>query len=207
MKAPTALASRFSLLPVVAAVVAITVAAPCAEDAPPRGSLLLLHYQWKHDTLTLVDSKRVPAAVKIRRSSRLPVAPKPSWVEDAPRSPFSYELVGAKGNPIAVRFLQDPGMQHVEYQGAGDATLRREEHRVDSADIFLRVPEADAKTIRFFRHTPALGPVAPGNGAANGNPAAKTGAAQGPVTPVGTVTPLGPVAPATKTLLAEFPLE
>ena len=190
MKAPTALAS------LLAAFALLSVAVPRAEDAPPRGSLLLLHYQWKHDTLTLVDSKRVPAAVKLRRSARLPVAPKPSWVEDAPRSPFSYELVGAKGNPIAVRFLQDPGMQHVEYQGAGDATLRREEHRVDSSDIFLRVPEADAKAIRFFWHTPAIGPMAPVNGAATGVPAAKSGAAA-----------QGPVAPATKTLLAEFPLE
>ncbi len=169
-------------------------AGPRADEAPaPHGTLLLLHYQWKHDTLTLVESQRVAAAVKVRRSSRLPVAPKPSWVDDAPRSPFSYELLGAQGNPIALRYLEDPGVKHVEWQGKGDATLRREEHRVDSADIFLRVPEVEAKTIRFFRNAPAIGPALPAGKVPGAAP--KSGVAQ------------GPTAPASRALLAEFPLE
>lgn len=164
-------------------------AAIAGEGEPvPRGSLLLLHYQWKHDTLSLVESKRVPAFTKIRRSSRIPTAPKPSWVEADPHAAFSYELLGAQGNPISTRYLEDPGVQRVEFQAPGDKTLRSEERHLDSADVFVRIPEPDARVIRFFRHTPAMGPITPPGAAAKA-------AAQ------------GPASPATKTLLAEFPLE
>lgn len=159
-----------------------------ADEPVPRGSLLLLHYQWKHDTLSLVDSKRVPAFTKIRRSSRIPAAPKPSWIDAEPHAAFSYELLGAQGNPISIRYLEDPGIQRVEYQAPGDKTLRSEERRLDSADVFVRIPEPDARVIRFFRHTPAIGPLTPPGAAAK-------------------ATAQGPTSPATRTLLAEFPLE
>lgn len=167
---------------------ALSAAIAGTGEPVPRGSLLLLHYQWKHDTLSLVSSERVPAFTKIRRSSRIPIAPKPSWVDADPHAAFSYELLGAQGNPISMRYLEDPGIQRVEYQAPGDKTLRSEERRLDSADVFVRIPEPDARVIRFFRHTPAMGPITPPGAAAKS-------------------TAQGPTSPAVKTLLAEFPLE
>jgi hypothetical protein len=164
---------------------ALSLAAVRADEPAPRGSMLLLHYQWKHDTLSLVESKRVPAFTKVRRSSRAPAAPKPSWVDADAHGAFSYELLGANGNPITTRFLQDPAVQRVEYQAPGDATLRSEERKLDSADVFLRIPDPDARVIRFYRHTPAIGPVVP----------------------LGKASAQGPSTPAMKSLLAEFPLE
>lgn len=155
-----------------------------AEDAVPKsGTLLLLHYRWRHDTLKLIESQRVKAAVKVSRSRNRDA--RDQGTETA-RSPFSYEVISADGSLIAIKYLHDPGLRQVEVQDRGEHQLHREQSPVDSSDIFLRVPEPDAKAIRFYRHgTPG--------------PAAKRseGAAAG----------LGPEPAPSKTLIAEFPLE
>jgi hypothetical protein len=169
--------------------------AAAAEEPAPRGSLLILHFRWKHDSLSLLDSRRVPAAVKTSRAAARARSAGPGRVDPAPASPFGYELVDSAGNAIAERFLDDPGVKHVEFQAPGDKTLRREERKLDSADVFVRVPEAGAKSIRFYRHRPAMGPEASMVPGPDREAMRKAGAAQ------------GPEAPAARTLLAEFPLE
>jgi hypothetical protein len=160
----------------------------------PKGALLLLHYRWRHDSLTLIDSRRIPAAVKVSRLSPEKRARGREAAGGEPRSAFSFELLDADGRRISTRYLRDPGLRRVEYQEKGQRGLKTQEERVDSADIFLRIPEADAKTIRFFRHD---GPHAQSHTAkATATTAGHSGApAQDPE-------PL----PA-KSLVAEFPLE
>jgi hypothetical protein len=155
-----------------------------AGPASPK-STLFLHYRWHKDSLELVESKRIRAAVKPSRLSKEARARRLAEALERPHTPFSYDLIGPDGKRIATRYLDDPGVRYVEYQEKGDATLRRQEERVDSADIFLQVPEAEAKTIRFFRHAPP-----PKN--ESGKPLAKT---------------LGPAPLPAKTQIAEFPLE
>lgn len=104
-----------------------------------------------------------------------------------PRSPFSFELLDAEGKWIATRYLRDPGIRRVEYREKGLRALKVQEESVDSSDIFLRIPEADAKTIRFHRHAEHFSPSGP----SAPKPASKASA-----------NPL-----ASKSLVAEFPLE
>jgi hypothetical protein len=169
---------------------------------PSKGSMLLLHYRWQHDVLTLIESQRVPAAVKPSRSSPEKRARILAATGEEPRSAFSYELLGADGKRISTRYLQDPGLRRVEYQEKGQRGLKSQEERVDSADIFLRIPEADAKTIRFFRHadpsfpSASSAPKAAPNGSAKGSASGETG---GPVQ--------GPEPLPSKSMVAEFPLE
>jgi hypothetical protein len=165
----------------------------------PKGSMLLLHYRWRHDSLALITSERVPAAIKLSRSSPEKRARNLAATDGEPRSAFSFELLGADGKRISTRYLQDPGLRRVEYQEKGQRGLKSQEERVDSADIFLRIPEADAKSIRFFRHADPSSPSAPKaspDGTAKGSASGGTGSpVQGP----------GPLP--SKSMIAEFPLE
>jgi hypothetical protein len=172
-------------IPGLLGVLAAASLATAGDTSPLKrpGTLLIVHYRWKRDSLTLVESQRVPAKVKISRLTPDRLALHEAQSTEVPRSPFSYELMGADGKRIAVRYLQDPGIRRVEYQEKGERTLRTQVENVDSADIFLRIPEPDAQAIRFYRHAPPRAKAAPKAGV------------QGPQ-------PL----PA-KTLLAEFPLE
>jgi hypothetical protein len=163
----------------------------------PKSSMLLLHYRWQRDSLTLIKSERVPAAIKPSRSSPEKRARGPATGEE-PRSAFSFELSGADGKRISTRYLRDPGLRRVEYQEKGRRGLKSQEERVDSADIFLRIPEADAKTIRFFRHgEPASlsppSPPSPSKAGANGT--------------AGGASMQGSEPRPAKTMVAEFPLE
>lgn len=165
----------------------LTFASPAAADPdPPKGTLLLLHYRWQRDTLTLVESSRVPAAVKRSRLSAEKRAGREARQSLGPPTGFSFELLNAEGKSISTRFLPEPGTRRVEYQEKGEHALRSQVERVDSADIFLRIPETDAKTIRFYRHQPPRA-----NSAGQGT----TG-----------VPAQGPEAAPPRTLIAEFPL-
>jgi hypothetical protein len=168
--------------------------AMAADPAPPTGGMLLLHYRWRHDSLTLVESRRVPAAAKQsrlsaekRRGESAPGRAAPPY-QGAPTG-FAFELFGADGKRISGRFLQDPGIRRVEYQEKGEHVLRSQEERVDSADIFLRIPEADARTIRFYRHHAPRAHLAQG------------GVASASAAPV-----QGPEAAPARSLIAEFAL-
>jgi hypothetical protein len=127
------------------------VAGAAGKDSS-QGTLLFLHYRWIRDSLTLVESKRIPAKVKPSRLAAKLAGEAPG---SGPRSGFSYDLLGADGGKLATRFLAEPGLRRVEFQEKGDPTLRSQEQRVDTTDIFLRIPEAEAKRIRFHRHAPA----------------------------------------------------
>jgi hypothetical protein len=144
-------------LPALALALLTLANAMAADPDPPTGGMLLLHYRWRHDSLTLVEGRRVPAAVKPsrlsarkRRGESAPGRETPPY-QGAPNG-FGFELLDADGKRISGRFLQDPGIQRVEYQEKGEHVLRSQEERVDSADIFLRIPEADARIIRFYRY-------------------------------------------------------
>ncbi|GEM_PF-2704445 len=175
----------------------------------PQGTLLLLHYRWRHDSLTLVESSRISAAVKLSRITPEKRARGIGWAEEGPRSGFSFEVLGPDGKRLASRFLQDPGERRVEYQVKGEHVLRSQVERVDSSDIFLRIPEAEASTIRFYRHTPdgiPAGNTSVGSAAGNvaGNAAGKaaesvSGKSAGPVVQ-------GPKPMEAKTLIGEFAL-
>lgn len=156
--------------------------AMAADPVPSNGGMLLLHYRWKHDSLALVDSRRVPAAVKKSRLSAKTAPGREARLNQGPPTGFAFELLDAGGKRISGRFLPDPGTRRVEYQEKGEHVLRSQVESADSADVFLRVPEADARTIRFYRYR------APGAGAASG------ASVQGPET-----------APA-RSLIAEFAL-
>jgi hypothetical protein len=158
----------------------------------PKGSMLLLHYRWQRDSLTLIRSERVPAAIKLSRSAPEKRNRGPAATGGDPRSVFSFELFDADGKRIRTRYLRDPGLRRVEYQEKGQHGLKSQEERVDSADILLRIPEADAKTIRFFRHSESPS-SSPSDAASKGS--AAVAAAQGPGDPP------------SKTMVAEFPLE
>lgn len=165
--------------------------APGADGAPRgSGTLLLLHYRWRHDTLTLVESRRVPAAVKIPRSWKRAESISSPFPETAPaeepRGPLSYELISPEGRPLTVAYLREPGIRRVELQDSGETQLHRETIEVDSSDLFLRIPGTAARSIRFYRHgRPA--------------PQAKRTACAGE--------PFGPQPAPVRALLAEFPLE
>lgn len=130
-----------------------------APTPTQKGSMLLLHYRWRHDSLTLIKSERIPAAIKPPRPSPGKRSRNPATAVGEPRTAFSYELLGADGRWIATRYLQDPGLRRVEYREEGQAGMKSQVERADSADIFLRIPEADARTIRFFRHAGPLSPT------------------------------------------------
>ena len=160
--------------------------------------MLLLHYRWQRDALTLIKSERVPAAIKPSRSSPEKRARGPAAPGGEPRSAFSFELSGADGKTISTRYLQDPGLRRVEYQEKGGRGLKSQVERVDSADIFLRIPEADAKTIRFFRHAePSSSSTAYAPSPSKAD--AKESAAGAPMQ--------GPVPLPSRSMVAEFPLE
>ena len=184
-------------IPVPAWLGLLAIAAAAGDVSPLQrpNTLLVLHYRWKHDSLTLIESDRIPAKVKVSRLSPVRRALLQADAATVPRSPFSYELMGANGKSLATRYLQDPGLRRVEYQEQGERTMRVQEEKLDSADIFLRIPEADAQSIRFYRHTPAL-PVKAG---ANAKATPKT-------TAPGASVIQGPQPLPAKTLLAEFPL-
>jgi hypothetical protein len=167
-------------------------AAPQAGAEPSgKGNLLVLHYRWRHDTLSLVESDRIHAALKPSRSRAKDGADRAGIRDDAPRSPFSYEVVSGTGATLRAKYLPDPGVKRVEYQEKGDSQMRQQTVALDSSDFFVEVPEPEAKSIRFFRHgTP--GPAAKRAGGASARP--------GP-------TALGPEPAPSKTLLAEFPLD
>lgn len=154
-------------------------AAKTEKSGAKSGRILLLHYQWRHDSLSLVDKQWVPAAVKPKRgrASGNPQGNQPGT--EMPRSPFSYELLSAGGESISTGYLRDPGLQTVEVQEKGEHQIKTHERKVDSADVFLRISEPEAKTIRFYRH------------------AASRGSAKR----------AGPEPIPAKTLLAEFPLD
>jgi hypothetical protein len=187
------------------ACLALALGAPFAAHAgkpgmngTKSGRILLLHYKWRHDSLSLVDKEWVPAAVKPKRGrARGNPHTDPAGTEP-PRTPFSYELVSAGGDPISVGYLRDPGLQTVEVQEKGEHQIQPHERMVDSADVFLRISEPEAKTIRFYRHarpgSTGLNPDAEG--------AAAKGAASG-----GSAKRAGPEPASAKTLLAEFPLD
>lgn len=170
----------------------------------PTGKVLILHYRWRKDSLSLVDKEWVRASMKPSRSrsarKRLGMIPGP----DAPRSGFSYELVSSQDISSEPHYLPEPGLQRVEFQEPGAHQMRQEERLVDTADIFIRVPEAEAKSIRFYRHGPGEG--ASRNPAAVADTDADAGA-EGK--PLGKTTAIrqGPEPAFSKTLLAEFPLE
>lgn len=188
-----------------------SVAQVLAQVAPPspapKGSMLLLHYRWQRDTLTLVSSVRVPAAVKLSRSAPERRSTGQAVTGGDPRSPFSFELLGADGKRIRTCYLRDPGLRRVEYQEKGRPGLKSQVERVDSADILLRIPEADARTIRFFRHAESSASRA--SSASSASWASSTASPSNPA-PKGTaehVAAQGPGAPSSKTMVAEFPLE
>ncbi len=160
----------------------------------PSGRILLLHYQWRHDSIALVDKQWVPAAVKARRG-RAAANPQTGMADvEAPRTPFSYELLSADGKRISVGYLRDPGLESVEIQEKGEHQIQSHERKVDSADIFLRVSEPEAKTIRFYRH-------------ARPNAHAPDTTIPGAATASGAAKKAGPEPAPAKTLLAEFPLD
>jgi hypothetical protein len=165
--------------------------APGGNAPLGKGNLLVLHYRWKHDTLSLVGSERIHAALKPSRSRGKGGEGVEGIRDDAPRSPFSFEVVSGTGATLRTKFLPDPGTKRVEYQEKGETQMRQQTVSLDSSDVFVEVPEAEAKAIRFFRHGP-IGPAAKRAGAGSAQP--------GP-------TPLGPEPAPSKTLLAEFPLE
>jgi hypothetical protein len=162
-----------------------------------KGNLLVLHYRWKHDTLSLVGSERIQAALKPSRSRSKGDAGESGFRDDAPRSPFSFEVVSGTGATLRTKFLPDPGTKRVEYQEKGESRMRQETVALDSSDIFVEVPETEAKTIRFYRHG-RIGPAAKrsGSGSASGTGSVQSGPSQ-----------FGPEPSLSKTLLGEFPLE
>ncbi|MDB5107055.1 MAG: hypothetical protein JWP91_4744 [Fibrobacteres bacterium] len=184
--------------PPILLMLALAASALAQESAHSEGTLLLLHYRWTRDTaaltdsvssignLTLIESQRVPAAVKTPRLTGAKRARMMAEASETPRSGFSFDLLGPDGRRLSTRFLGDPGVQRVEFQEKGDHGLRSQQRRVDTSDIYLRIPEPEARTIRFYRHARPAAPAAP-----------KAGAAE----------VLGPQPSPRKTLIAEFPLE
>jgi hypothetical protein len=172
---------------------------PGTKSGTGSGRILLLHYRWHKDSLRLIDKEWVRGAVKPVRGASKDAADPVLGNAQPPRSPFSYELVSADGAPLSVVFLQEPGVRRVETQEKGESQLRQHERKVDSSDIFLRVTDPDAKTIRFYRHKRGearkKAPTTGGTDGGDGSGSAASGTATASETN------------ASKTLLAEFPLE
>ncbi|GEM_PF-3484874 len=149
---------------------------------PAHGEILFLHYRWHHDTLSLVESQRIPALTKPARGMGADAMEK--------RGPFQWEVVSDRGAVLSTQELPDPALKSVEYPEPGEKQLRRHEQRMDSADVFVRLvdPGPNAKRIRFYRrHAQKIGSV-PENGPM---PKASAGAPQSN----------------DRTLIGDFPLE
>lgn len=163
-------------------------------QAPARA--LFLHYRWHKDgAITLVSQNEVPSRLKPSRTSAArgraaeggrPAPELPAQGADRPW--YSYALVSARGEVLAETRLPDPYQVRVEFQEEGDSRLRSQVARQDSGDVFLRISDSEARSIRFFQWHPQ----APAGALAKG--ASQAGApAAGPE-------------PSARTFLAEFPL-
>lgn len=125
---------------------------------------LFLHYRWHADgSLTLISRKAIPARLKPSRSAahrkesdfQAPI-PVPGGA-----TALSYALLNARGDTLSETKLPDPRIQRVEVEEKGEAQLRSHTVRRDSGDIFLRIAEPEAASIRFFKWHP-LAPAAGG---------------------------------------------
>lgn len=151
--------------------------APQKSQAVPA---LFLHYRWHADgSLTLVSRKSIPARLKPSRSAANRRASGQAGEAFQAPTPvtggataLSYALLNAKGDTLSETKLPDPRIQRVEVQEKGEAQLRSHTVRRDSGDIFLRIAEPEAASIRFFKWHP----LAPATG--GGAPLRKTGAAK-----------------------------
>lgn len=72
---------------VLTAALLLASASLAAGVAAPQGTLLFVHYRWMGDSLTLFESKRIPAKVKLSR-------------------------LGAEGEKLGTRFLDEPGLRN-----------------------------------------------------------------------------------------------
>lgn len=135
-----------------------------AQD--PSGGVTgwILHYRWYKDgTIRLVEKKEIRARLKPSRSSaHRKAAGNPAGI-DRTRRPsgmtggenvLSYALFSAAGDTLEEVAIPDPARLRVEIQEKGESQLRSHSVERDSGDIFLRIAEPEARSIRFFKWHP-----------------------------------------------------
>lgn len=134
---------------------ALPVSRPDAQESAPAPAALFLHYRWHKDgRIALVRSEKIPVRLKPSRSAgRRPAALDPAGTAGG-QTVLTYALLSSRGDTLSEIPLRDPGILRVEYQEKGDTQLRNHAVAQDSGDIFLRIAEPEAASIRFFKWHP-----------------------------------------------------
>ena len=160
--------SHFGISTLLAVAVMISVSpgppnaqAPSASDAVKAR---FLHYRWHKDgSIALVGMQEIPARLKPSRSATHQQAARPVSGLNRFRPPsgmtgdgnvLTYALFSATGDTLSQVAIPDPGELRVEIQEKGESQLRSHVVKQDSGDIFLRIAEPEAQTIRFFKWHP-----------------------------------------------------
>lgn len=100
--------------------------------------------------MTLVSQRRVAVTLKPSRSIGRAGKPARPALGGGPIA-LSYAVVSLRGDTLYEATLPDPRIRRVEFAEPGKPGLRSHAVQSDSGDIFLRIAEPEAKSLRFFQ--------------------------------------------------------
>jgi len=107
-----------------------------------QDGIVFLHLRLKDNTISLLESNVRPGTLKESRAVNNDIG-------------ISLEVLSENGSPIFVNTVNDPSIQHYEYEDPNSSQrLIKKEVIQNDVEFFLRVPYfKDMRRIRFYRTT------------------------------------------------------